>query len=159
MSDPEWLPPLVLFEDFGRQWQRYEDKLYDYFQADFLHSGPDVLGMPVRVRHDPKFKGKDWAFWHLTSYGKIEEERTPDLRRCERIRWPRPIIDSCGEERVRAWQKGPTRDRRVLIALPDFSYLVVLARKKDLLVLITAYCIEHGHERRKLERQWRTDRL
>jgi hypothetical protein len=25
--------------------------------------------------------------------GRTEDERTPDLRRCERIRWPRPIIE------------------------------------------------------------------
>lgn len=159
MSHPGWLPPLVLFKDFGFQWQPYEDKLYDYFRADFLDSRPNAPAKPVVVRYHPRFKGKEWAFWHLTSCGKIEKERTPDFHRCERIRWPRPIIESCGEGRVRAWKKGPKKDRRLLIALPDFSYLVVLASKEDHLVLITAYCVEHAHEQRKLEGEWRTNKL
>ena len=159
MSPPDWLPPLVLFADLDFQWQRYEDRLYQHFRADFLDSPPDALGRPVVVRRRPEYKGKEWAFWHLTSSGNIEEERVPDFRRCERIRWPRPIIESCGEERVRTWEKGPRGDRRLLIALRDFSYLVVLARKRDHLVLITAYDIEHAHERRKLEREWGTNKL
>jgi hypothetical protein len=158
VSQPDWLPALVLFKDSGFQWQPYEDKVYGYFRADFLDSTPHALGMPVVVRRHPSFKGKEWAFWHLTSSAKIEEERRPDLRRCERIRWPRPIVGSCGEDRVRAWEKGPAKDRRLLVALPDFSYLVVLASKKDHLVLITAYCIEHRHEQRRLEREWRRNK-
>jgi len=154
VSLPDWLPPLVRLDDYGGYWDRYEEALYQHFQDDFLESRPEAITKPVSIRHHPKYKGKEWAFWHLISSGRIEQERLPDFRRCERIRWPRPLIESWGEDRVRAWEKGPKRDRRLLIALLDFSYLVVLASKRDHLVLITAYCIEQAHERRKLEREW-----
>jgi hypothetical protein len=158
VSLPGWLPPLVRLEDYAGDWERYEAVLYQHFRADFLVSRPEVLAKPVIVRRHPKYKGKEWSFWHLTTFGSVEEERLPDFRRCERIRWPRALIESCDEDRVAAWEKGLRKDRRLLIALPDFSYLVVLAKKKDHLVLITAYCIEQGHERRNLAREWERNR-
>ncbi len=41
-------------------------------------------------------------------------------------------------------------DERILIALPDFSYLVVLADRGDFVLLWTAYPVEHDHQKRKL---------
>ena len=86
MSLPDWLPPLVRLDDYGGYWDRYEEALYQHFQDDFLESRPEAITKPVSIRHHPKYKGKEWAFWHLISSGRIEQERLPDFRRCERIR-------------------------------------------------------------------------
>src|SRR4030066_170192 len=52
-------------------------------------------------------KGKEATFWHLISEGKSEKDRLPDLRRCERIRWPRPIIEHHDRLTIKFW--GPER--------------------------------------------------
>jgi hypothetical protein len=44
------------------------------------------------------------------------------------------------------------------LALPDFSYLVVLADRGRFLLPWTAYHLERPHERRKLEQRWKIGR-
>ncbi|MNH30689.1 hypothetical protein D3C79_909980 [compost metagenome] len=41
------------------------------------------------LKRHPVIQGKEATFWHMISEGNDEAERLPDLRRCERIRWPR----------------------------------------------------------------------
>ena len=94
--------------------------------------------------------GKEAAFWHCTSEGDVEEERVPDLRRCERIGWPRRLIEAIGTDRGRWWKERPGRTRRACVALADFSYLVVLEEMSTHCVLVTAYPVEKEHSRKKL---------
>ncbi len=42
-------------------------------------------------------------------------------------------------------------ERRIVMAIPDFSYVVVLADRGSYVLLWTAYYVEHDHRRRKLE--------
>src|SRR4030067_2263921 len=94
---PDWLPPLVLFEDYEGNWDRYLDALYDYFRKDFLESKPSYRGVQLALKRHPAIKGKQATFWHLISEGSNEANRIPDMRRCERIRWRRPIIENGSE--------------------------------------------------------------
>jgi hypothetical protein len=41
----------------------------------------------------------------------------------------------------------------VLIALLDFSYVVVLGDRKTYLILITAYPVDRAHQRARLSRE------
>ncbi len=52
-------------------------------------------------------------------------------------------------------KKGGRRRKRILLALADFSFVVVLGRQARYVVFITAYHIEREHQRRKHERQWK----
>lgn len=52
--------------------------------------------------------GKEATFWHMIQEGRIEEDRTPDIRRCERIRWPKPISHPKAQK-----EKTATRIRKV----------------------------------------------
>ena len=45
------------------------------------------------------------TFWHMISLGKVESERTPELRRCERVSWPRPLIEQCQRDGVKVWEE------------------------------------------------------
>jgi hypothetical protein len=40
----EWLPPLVLFEDYGGNWDQYLDVLYKFFKEAFIDSSPTLEG-------------------------------------------------------------------------------------------------------------------
>lgn len=162
MTDtPSWLPALITLADYGGNWDQYFEVIYKLFCEDFISSCPSYPDKRFSLKRHPVVDGKEATFWHIISEGNVEAERLPDLRRCERIRWPRAIIESMETEDVRIWKnQRTTRQRRnedrILIALPDFSYLVVLADRGEYVMLWTAFYVERSHQRRKLQSEYET---
>lgn len=152
--EPSWLPPLMLFEDYGGDWSRYLEATYLVFKADFIDDWPYYRGLRVKVRLRPCHRHIEAGFWHITSEGPVEEERLPDLRRCERIRWPRPLILHADDQCVKAWTEKRQGDSRVHLWLEDVGYLVVLSVKGDSAVLVTAFPTLEDHQRRKCARRF-----
>lgn len=148
-----WLPPLEPFTNYGGNWQRYEDALYAFFCTDFVQSKPSFPNRRWAVKRHPESKGKECTFWHCISEGKDEEERIPDMRRCERIRWPRPIIDAFATAPVRCWRTTRGRANRVLIATSDFSYVVVLEDRGTYIMLWTTFHVELPNRQRDFRRE------
>jgi hypothetical protein len=134
----------------GNDWNVYCEMLYDVFRRDFIASSTTFQGAHVTASPKRTEKGKASTFWHIISEGREESDRLASFRRCECIGWPSPILGAAGTERVRWWRERRGRSRRVFVALPDFSYLVVLEELKSHCVLITAYPIERPHQRRNL---------
>ena len=153
-ADLSWLPPLVLLQDFGGDWSRYLPALYEFFRQDFILSTPLYDGRRVGLKRHPVIDGKEATFWHVISEGKVEADRVPDMRRCERIGWPRPIIEAVERGRVRCWKNRREHESRIVIALEDFSYVVVLAQRKAYVILWTAFCVEREHSRQKMRREY-----
>lgn len=149
-TEPSWPGELVELAAAGNDWSRYCDILYSEFHQAFISSRPEFQGKRVGVNRSRTVKGKESAFWHCISEGDSEDDRLPDLRRCERIRWPRPIIEAVGTDKVRWWKERRGRTRRAYVALADFSYLVVLEELSTHCVLVTAYPVEQAHARKKL---------
>jgi len=158
----DWLPPLCRLKDFEHDWQRYEDHLYSRFRRDFIVSPPRVDGQPVQINTAPYEKGKEEAFWHLTTEdqeverdGDVQKERLPDLRRCERIAWPGAILREGESDRVVVWRERRTDGLRRVHALPDFSYMVALSiRGGGRLFLATAFPVDHQGKRDRLRKQY-----
>lgn len=156
---PEWLPPLVRLDEFGGEWSRYVEALYAYFRADFIDSQPRWGKKAIGLKRHPKLDGKEAAFWHITSEGREEDKRVPDLRRCERIRWPRPTIEHYTHKSIRCWPDIRTsarrrNERRIVLWLYDDDYVVVLADRGQYVLLWTAYHVSWAHTRRKLLRDY-----
>lgn len=156
MSDePAWLPALISFESHGGRWESYVAAVYAVFKADFIDSVPYLRGRRIGLRREPKYQNREWAFWHVIQEGNVEAGRTPDLRRCERIRWIRAIIDHAHDPCVKAWENRRDGDRRILLWLEAQDYLVVLGvRSKGYAMLVTAYPTDRGHTRQKLQREY-----
>jgi hypothetical protein len=152
-DDQTWLPQLIRLDDYGGSWGRYLDAIYSRFCNDFIATSPTLLGLSIRLMQHPPIDGKDVTFWHLTSEGPVEENRTPDFRRCERIAWPRAIIEAVGTGRIKMWKNLRGRHKRIVLSLPDFSYVVVLEERKTYYILWTAYHVEHESRRFKLRRE------
>jgi hypothetical protein len=107
----------------------------------------------------PVSQNKEATFWHVISSGEDEEQRTPDMRRMERVGWIRPIIDSCKDEkRVCCWNEERNGAKRPNIAVPDFSYVVVLEERKDFVMLWTAIYVEAAFKREKFRSKWKASR-
>ncbi|HVB24345.1 MAG TPA: hypothetical protein VNG51_20575 [Ktedonobacteraceae bacterium] len=155
-SSEELLPPLICMEDYEHSWNRYLNVLYYFFCQDFVTSKPFFEGKRFALKRHPMIKNKEATFWHIISEGQVEDERLLDLRRCERICWPRPIIEAVtnGRIKVKWWKNKRGTEERILIALEDFSYLVVLADRGEYIMLWTAYCVKTGHYREKLRKEY-----
>jgi len=150
----DWLPDLVRLADFDGNWNRYEAALYACFKQDFIDSVPLFEGKPLALKRHPINQGKEATFWHIISDGDNEAERLPDLRRCERIRWPRPIIEHCGEPVVKVWENERKGERRVCLWLEQQEYLVILARRQGYVIFWTAYPVPQPHQQRKLQKEY-----
>ncbi len=155
MSDmPAWLPPLVLFGEYGGNWNAYLDAIYQWFKQDFIDSKPVFQGRRLGLKRHPMTHGKEATFWHMTSEGMEEENRTPDLRRCERIRWPKPVIEHADDPKVKYWVSVKRNEDRIHIWLEDLDYVVVLADRRRFLLPWTAFLVTREHTRAKLRKQY-----
>jgi len=154
MSTPDWLPPLLLLDDHEGDWSIYEAAVYAIFLRDFVTSQPRLHGRAVVLGRSPLVDGRESSYWHFTSSGADEASREPDFRRCERIGWPRAIIEAAGEPEVHCWRVKRGQERRILLALDDFGYIVVLADRGRVLVPVTAYVVEQPKRRERLRAEY-----
>lgn len=149
MSDSskiEWLPELVLLKDSGGNWDNYFEIVYSLFKADFVANKPAYKGQKVGLKRHPLTNGKEATFWHLISEGKIETDRTPDIRRCERIRWPAQIIGNSEDSRLKVWIENIKNEDRIHLLCPQDRYLLVLAIRRGYILPWTAFYMEHEHQ-------------
>jgi len=151
---PHWLPFLVLLSDCEGDWSRYLDALYSYFDSDFLRTRPLFRGQRLGLKRHPLWEGKEATFWHMISEGRDEATREPDLRRCERIRWPRAIIENSNDRAVKVWETTRRNERRVCLWLEEEEYLVVLAERQAYLLPWTAYMVTRSHRKLKFQEEF-----
>jgi hypothetical protein len=52
------------------------------------------------------------------------------------------------------WASTRHRNRRVVIALPGFTYAVILADRGDHIMLWTAYVVDEAYRRRQMRAEW-----
>ncbi|MCK4632952.1 MAG: hypothetical protein KAT79_06745 [candidate division Zixibacteria bacterium] len=152
MSD--WLPQLILMSSYGNNWSEFLDAIYRFFKKDYMYSKPSFNGEHIGHKRHPAIQGKEATFWHLISEGSNESERVPEIRRCERIRWPRAVIDNCGDPDVKVWENSRRGECRVVLWFEKQNYVVVLARRKDYLLLWTAYPVVRVHRKEKLRKEY-----
>lgn len=161
-SAGDWLPPLISLAEHNGDWDSFERAVYAEFRAGWVRSMPELAGEPglagkrMALKAHPLRAGRGCTYYHLTSEGDDEAARRPDEWRMERIRWPRAMVEAIGTGRVLVWRTGRRirggRKPRVVIALPDFSYIVVLEDRGAYVLLWTAYAVAHKHQRAKLRR-------
>jgi len=157
-SRPPWLPKELQYADYNGDWDKFLEVVYRIFEHDFKSSCPTYKGFPLV--YDSKLEsGKEVAFWHLIQRHDCRaQDRVPDLRRCERIPWPNPIIEHSSDRAVSVWKnkrKKPNRGLRtsVLLWLEKLDYLVVLGERPQKMVLVTAYCTDIKSQREKLVKE------
>jgi len=157
-----WPPIGPDLNAFDGDWARYDAACYESYLHDFYESGPSWPGgVRFAIKRQPELNGKCGTFIHLTSSGEIESERLPALDRYERISWPKMLIDefaaihpAAQSSRVKWWKSARNGEGRVLIALADFSYVVVIAERQGYVLLWTAFPVEYSSRRKKLEREF-----
>lgn len=151
---PVWLPELILMEDYSGNWQAFFDAIYQTFCEDFVDDKPSFRGQRLGLKRHPEYDGKSATFWHMISDGKVEDDREPDIRRCERIGWPRPSIENEASDDIKVWSEKKGSDCRILLWNEAACYLVVLNKRKDYILPWTAYTVEYNNQKRKLNKRW-----
>jgi len=152
---PDWLPPLVLLNDYQGNWDAYLEAIYGWFKRDFVDNRPLFQGRRLGLKRYPLSKGKEATFWHMISEGRDEENRLPDLRRCERIRWPKPVIEHETDTLIKYWISVKSNENRIHIWFETEDYLVVLADRKGFLLPWTAFLVTREHTREKLRKEYK----
>lgn len=161
--DINLLPEIVPFNNFGN-WGVYMDELYKIFKRDFIDSKPHVGHVVFRLKYNPKFQGRAYTFYHMTHKGKIESDRTPDLRRSERLPWCRVTIENTSPYHLCFWEEERKGHHRVCIWLQaednnnnvaiENNYFVILEVREGYVLPWTAFCAEYNNQIRKKSKEY-----
>ena len=159
-------PPELMTWD-GSDWQGYEDEIYTVYLKTVAHAKLRFRGEPVKVQFRPESKQKGYGFWHLISEApdqsnRNEDDRVPDLRRCERVRWVAWCIENANEPEFSWWENERWNQPHVVIWAEAHDYAVILAKRIteegfSFYLLKTAYCLR-SHNIRKFTKErdaWR----
>ena len=147
MSHP---PPLMLMRDYS-DWGTYEDAIYAVYLETVARAGLQFCGELVKVRFIPTTRHKAYGFWHLISEAPSqnnhdEDDRIPDLQRCERVRWVAWCIQNASAPGFSWWENQRGRETHVVIWAEQHDFAVVLAKRQTqdglrFYLLKTAYCL------------------
>ena len=152
---PLVFPDLLYFEDYSGNFDKYFKAVYMIFENHFIKSQPNFQGTRVSAQKFPLVDGIHRTFYHITHEGEDEDDRTPDIRRMERIRFPKFIIENCPNDELLIWKNKRGRDTRVLIFNETEGYLVVLTERNGYNLFWTAYYIEYEHQREKYMNEYK----
>jgi len=147
-------PDLMYLNEYGGNFPNYFTAVYAVFENHFLKSNPFFHGIRVSAQKFPLVDNIHRTFYHITHKGEDEQNRIPDIRRMERIRFPKFIIDGCPHKDFLIWKTLRGRDTRILIFNEVEGYLIVLTERKGYNLLWTAYFVEHNHQKRKYIKEY-----
>lgn len=149
-------PHLIYLEDYKGIFQAYFAAVYAVFKNDFIKSQPQFDGLKVAVRKYPEVDGLHRTFYHITHEGEDEDNRQPDIRRMERIRYPRYVVEQHHHPEILIWKNRRGKDERVLLFNENENYIVVLTKRNEYYLFITAYVVDTEHRKRSLLKEYET---
>jgi len=133
------LPPLMLLQDFEGNWDTYKQSLYQIF-LDTIIGKLSFLGLPISCRYFEPIGDMHRSFWHMiTEGGLVDEDRTLDLRRCERISWVPHIITHHNHSEILCWENKRKANINTVLWLPPENYMIILSKRRDYYLLTTCY--------------------
>lgn len=148
------LPEIIELTQFGGNFDRYLEAVYELFKRDFIDRKPVFRGMRLGLKKYPLSQNKEATFWHMTSEGNDENNRIPDFRRMERIKWPAHMINNSIHPYLKVWENTRGPKTNILIFHDAENYLVVLRKAKGYIIPWTAYLINQQSRKRKLMKEY-----
>lgn len=148
------LNQLVELSSFGGSFELYEEYLYGIFINTLYNHKVYYNELPVGLKRYPEFRNKESSFYHLTckdfNNTGDENQRELDLRRCERLHWIKPAIETnhlcdCNQNCFYIYNKIVRNKERLHFLDVEDRYMVVLERRDGYYLLITAYYIEYDN--------------
>ncbi len=154
----DWLPEKILRQTFQSDFD-FLKAVEEAYKNDFVRGIVCFRETPVKRKTYPtRHNGEDSSFWHITTCGYSENSRIRSYDRCERIRWPKAVIENEKDSLINVWEEG----KRLLLhfrlsesPLSEMDYLVILEKRNKYYVLWTAYPVDRKHTRQKLLKRFR----
>lgn len=131
----------------------YIDRVYGIFKNDFIDNKPNFCKR-VGLKRFPLRSNREATFWHFTTEGEIEDLREIDISRCERIKYPKNIIENFNDESIKCWKNRRGNNINILLYFQSENYLVVLSDRGDFVLPWTAYIVNYENQRRKLLKEY-----
>ena len=147
---PEWLPEILVVIPWGAQ--TYE-MLYRVFCLDIRDTQLRYEERDVWFFKEQVEDGKEKLFWHLTdrkpeperiprrkqkfyppgqTHTKDESDRLPDMRRCERLNWVKPLIEHPSDPDVLAWDyEEGNGDITTYVWIKKHRFLVLMKKMRN----------------------------
>lgn len=156
MTDEQYfeLPELIELSEYGGDFAKYLEAVYELFKRDFIENKLSFRGMRLGLKKHPLYKDKEATFWHMTSEGSDEEERLPDLRRLERIQWPAVMINNSEHPYLKVWENTRGTKTNILIFHEAENYLVILRKGNGYVIPWTAYLVAYESRKQKLLKEY-----
>jgi hypothetical protein len=151
------LPEIVELNDFGGDYDEYIDHIYSIFYEDVVDKKLYFRGEELKLKWNPIFQEKAYTFYHITHQGEDEANRTPDLRRCERMSWLRPTVTNCDKWNLKVFEQKRGSKVRLCIWLEmidEFDYFVIIDVRSNYKLLWTAFVAEYPHQIRAKQREY-----
>ncbi len=153
MADEKFsLPSKILLSEYEGNYAKYIDAVYAIFERDFIKHKAKFGTCNVNLKFNPLFQSRAYTFYHMTHKGEVEDERIPDLRRCECMSWARPVIENTETWNLKFWRQERKGKQRICILIEnpeDVDYFVVLDIRSSFILLWTAFVAEYKHETKK----------
>lgn len=146
-------PDIIELAAFDGDFDRYIDAVYSAYIDTLVRGNLTFLGKPISFKHAPATDGKGFAFWHAVSEAgetQHEDDRTIDLRRCERIAWAAHMLRTVGNDGSSGnivWWRPPRARKRVVVWLRGENYAIVLEEREQFWLFWTAYCVKSNRAR------------
>ncbi len=143
---------------------QYIDKVYQVFKHDFIDNKPHVEDLVFKLKFNPMYQDKAYTFYHMTHEGHDEANRTPDLRRCERMPWCKPGIEKAEIFSLKFWEEERKGKNRICIWLEvndietenrwNNNYFIVLDVRDKFVLPWTAFCADYHHQIIKKQKEY-----
>ncbi len=150
---------LIECENLG-DYLQYESDLYAVFLELYEKGTILFRDKPVKMKHYPPDYGVRTGFYHMIcenyQHTGNEDDRKPNFRRCERIKWAVEIIEKCSQScsNIMIWENERHGKKNVLLFCPELDYLVVLGKRNSYFLLTTAYPVGYPNKRNELIKEY-----
>ena len=147
-------PELIFLDDYRGNFDLIFNAVYQIFETDFIKTQPCYGNHKVSVRKYPEVDGIHRTFYHITHQGEDEKNREPDIRRMERIRFPKFVIEHHSHNDILIWKNTRGSDKRIVLFNEKENYILILSQRKEYYLFVTAYYIETEHRKQKLLKEY-----
>ncbi|EFS20007.1 hypothetical protein MWR47_05965 [Staphylococcus hominis] len=146
---------LIEMSEFNHDYHKYINYLYLEVFKKFLYNNKVYFNdKKISLKRFPEECGWENSFFHLTTVSANKNvplsEREPDFRRCERLHWIKPAIETdhinvCNFKCFEVFEDNSRRFKRIKMLNEEERYLIVLEDREDYYLLVTAFYIEHDY--------------
>ena len=148
-----WLPELITFNPSKNNIDEYIEGIYQIFVEEFINKGIYFKGERLKLKKIPMKNNKEATFYHMISEGEDENNRTIDLERCARIKWPRAILASDHKD-LKIWTNKRKNKNNILVWYEEQKYLIVIRVNLNKKLFWTAYPVNRKHTEKKLKKEF-----